>query len=62
MSSQNMVRESSYDPSPLLITLSGAGSNFLIPVHCHLLDLICYAPYNDIIFRQPAQPIGYRRW
>ena len=37
-------------PLPLTSTVDAISYNSITPVHCHLLDFVCYTPYNDIIF------------
>ena len=35
---------------PLTFTLDAICYHSTIPVHCHLLDFVCYTPYSGIIF------------
>ena len=53
----------SYDPSPLFFTPFRINCNFVIPgPHCHLLDFVSYAPYNDIICQHKAFILPLVNW
>ena len=46
----------------LLVTFGCISCNFVFLVHCHLLEVITYLPYNDTIISQLAQSINITSW
>jgi hypothetical protein len=48
-----------YDSPHIIFTLGCASYNFVIPMHYHLQNFVCYLPYNDTIFSQSTQSFHF---